>query len=316
MKRILSCLLCLVFLSLAACRAQQEPPPESQTSSDTVHTESPEPKDFSLPFQVEDGAVVLHLEGLSWGMAKDDILSALGISPEDMPDTDSELTALIPGRQAESASGYPTGGTLSYLKDPSLLAGADARAVTFSFQDCSHFSAGDPTPRLCQIRVFFPYGGPQDLEDLSEEIRVLCGDPVPERLTVRTDAPPSGVSGPPWIQKTAIEMPGQALWYSPGTWSSALTPGADNWMRHNIMGTASLSGALSKEESTKIWQESENWAIKTQYTFLTELTLDASLENDFNRGVIPDLEDGPFLIVTLQGQNACYAGLINRQYPN
>ena len=61
MKRILSCLLCLVFLSLAACRAQQEPPPESQTSSDTVHTESPEPKDFSLPFQVEDGAVVLEL---------------------------------------------------------------------------------------------------------------------------------------------------------------------------------------------------------------------------------------------------------------
>lgn len=80
MKRILSCLLCLVFLSLAACRAQQEPPPESQTSSDTVHTESPEPKDFSLPFQVEDGAVVL--EGLSWGMAKDDILSALASAPK------------------------------------------------------------------------------------------------------------------------------------------------------------------------------------------------------------------------------------------
>ena len=313
MKRILSCLLCLVFLSLAACRAQQEPPPESKTSSDTIHTESPEPKDFSLPFQVENGAIVLG--GLSWGMAKGDILSALGISPEDMPDTDSELTALIPGRQAGSVPGQSSSGTLSYLKDPSLLAGGDARTVTFSFQDCSYFSAGDPTPRLCQIRVFFPYGGPQDLEDLSEEVRVSCGDPAPERLTVRTDAPPSGVSGPPWIQKTEIKGPEQVLWYSPGTWNSALTPGADDWMRHNTMGAASLSGALSKEESTEIWQEDANWAMKTQKTFLTELTLDASMENEFNRGDIPGLEGGPFLVVTLQGQNACYAGLINRQYP-
>lgn len=248
-------------------------------------------------------------------MTRDDILDTLKISREDMPDTDSELTALIPSRRTESVPEQSAGNALYYLKDPSLLVGGDARAVTLLLRDCSYFSGGDPTPRLCQIRIFFPCEDQREISVFTDTIRASCGDPVPERLTVRTDAPPNGISGPPWIQKTEIEAPEQALWYSPGTWSGVLTSGADDWMRQNTMGTASLSGVLSKEESTKIWQEDENWAVKAQNTFLTELTLDASMGNEFNQGDIPDLEGGPFLIVTLQGQNACYAALVNRRYP-
>lgn len=56
MKRILSCLLCLVLLGLSACQNQRIPPPESQTSSGNV---SADPAEISLPLSVEDGAIIL-----------------------------------------------------------------------------------------------------------------------------------------------------------------------------------------------------------------------------------------------------------------
>lgn len=316
MKRILCCLLAALLAGLAACQTRQIPPPESQPTSEPNATESlpADPSRFPLPLRIEEGAILLG--DLSWGMNQDDMLSALGIPAEDMPPADSELTALIPSRQDDANPGQTAGGSVYYyLRDPSLLAGEYARAVTFVLGDCSYFANGDSTPRLQQIRVFYPYEGAQDLAAVQEAIRSVCGDPVPERLDVRTDAPPNGVSGPPWIQKTEVQGPERALWYSPGTWDTALTPGANDWMRRNVMGTASLSTLLSKEESTEIWQDDANWKMKTQNTFLTGVSLDASMENDFNRGDIPGLEGGPFLVITLEGQNACYVSLVNRQFP-
>lgn len=320
MKRTLSVilLLALLLLALSACQVRRDPSPESslilESSLPPEDSSAPyeEPGELSvfLPLNERDGAI--ELGGLRWGMTLEEIAAALDVPLDQLP-YGSELAALSPKWEAEFSREESEETPCYYLVPKAEAAGSPAHAVVFLLQKLPLPDGGDREPLLYEIRVLYHMENGEPTRGLQQEFTRLRGNPLDERLIVEAGSAESQPAV--GIKRVKLGDPEIRLWYSSGTWTSALTPGASDWLRRNTLGTKTLSEPLSKEESTKVWQDDDNWKVKTDYSFLTQVTLNSSMDNDFNFQSIPLDTSGPYVVLSLNGTNACYANVLRELYP-
>lgn len=247
----------------------------------------------SLAFELKEEKGYAALNGLDWGMAKEEVLHALNLK-EDQIKNGEGIAALKGSEEPPSQDAYQH----FYLTEKASLFGKPIQAVIFGMEDLSK-----RTPRLFpdqtsgglyMVRLIIPYHSEEELDQWIQEFTKVLGEPSKEQLRV-TQTEQSVT-----LKSTPITDPKIKYWYSEQNYSTYLSPQADQVLRDYSLSVASPNKELLRDD--------ENWKTIQSGSFLTQVTLNAS-NNDYNNTSY--LEGGPFIEVTINGEAALYANALN-----
>lgn len=283
--------LCLVYLLIAVLSSCTTQP------NSTSHVEINPDEESNVSKGTRDGPKIVYtkpstpyeaFEGIEWGMTKQELIKALGIQEADLQ-KGNEQEAL--GKEGWSHWEDPK--APYYIRQEAQVLGVNADLVLFYMDNASMYETGTHDPnaeeRLSQILVF--YQKPDD------QVKTAVQSSL-DQVYQHTGARIRVTGNPAKLERKEGER--TSYWYSQETLDTQLTPQGDEILREILIEKA------HQEE----WEEDGNWELFKEYGYLTEVSLWDDEEAYFNA---PDIPGRPYILVTLKGEMAAEAKLVNQR---